>query len=89
VPAFFVPDMGGGLRGGDFAGFGAPVMQYDLGGPDNPVMAEVPGIGIIEIPRFLFFPVSLPKIVQKRFVNLPRALFMRSQGDPNRVQAHM
>jgi len=51
VPAFFVPDMGGGLRGGGFSGFGAPVMQYDLGGPDYPVMALVPGVGVIEIPR--------------------------------------
>jgi len=62
VTAFFVPDMGGGLRGGGFPGFGAPVMQYDPGGPDNPVMAEVPGIGIIEIPRFLLFAVPPPKI---------------------------
>jgi len=89
VPAFFVPDMGGGLRGGGFSGFGAPVVQHDLGGPDYPVMALVPGVGVIEIPQFLLFPVSLPKIVQKRFVNLPRAFFMRVQGHPNGVQAHM
>jgi len=55
--------MGGGLRGGGFTGFGAPMVQHDLGGPDNPVMAEVPGIGIIEIPRFLLFAVPIPKIV--------------------------
>ena len=63
MPAFLVPDMGGGLRGGGLSGFGAPMVQHDLGGPDYPVMAEVPGIGIIEIPRFLLFAVSLPKIV--------------------------
>jgi len=53
--------MGGGLRGGGFAGFGAPVVQDDLGGPDNPVMALVPGIGVIEIPRFHLLAVPPPK----------------------------
>ena len=89
VPAFFVPDMVGGLRGGNLSGFGTPVVQYDLGGPDYPVMAPVPGVGVIEIPRFLLFAVPLPKIVQKCFVNLLRAIGLRGQGHPNRVQPHM
>ena len=42
--------MSGGLRGGGPAGFGTAMMQYDFGGPDNPVMALVTGVGISNIP---------------------------------------
>ena len=61
--AFFVPDMSGGWRGGGFAGVGTAMMQDDLGGPDNPVVAFIIRVGIREVPRFHLLAVCLPKIV--------------------------
>lgn len=81
--------MGGGLRGGGFAGFGTAVMQDDFGGPDNPVVAFIIGVGISEVPRFHLFAVGLAQIVQKRFVNVGRAFLMRGEGDPHGVEAHV
>ena len=61
--AFFVPDMSAGLRAGNLAGYGTAVVQYDLGGADDPVVAFVICVGIREVSRFHLHTVRLPKII--------------------------
>jgi len=45
--------VGGGGRGGRLAGFGAGVMQDNLGGADNPVVAFIIRVGISQVCEFI------------------------------------
>jgi len=51
--AFFVPEVGGGLGGGDLAGFGTAVVQDDFGGADDPVVAFIIRVGICQACEFV------------------------------------
>ena len=59
---FFVPEVCGGWRSGGLAGLGAGVMQNDLGGADNPVVAFVIRVVIRDIPRFHLLAVVSRKL---------------------------
>lgn len=83
--AFFVPDVGGGPGGGLLAGFGATVIQNDFGGPDNPVVALVPGFREIEVPRFHLRAILLPKKASPRAG--PGIFSHRRPGTPPRPTA--